>query len=91
MSKPVQTETPTLQILPYFYGNSPLNTEYGPVHMENDPTKNYLLTSPLIEIQWHPESYFAPNSPPAATSARTKSIICMGVGLHLQGEAAHAL
>ena len=34
------TETPTLQILPYFYGNRPLNTEYGmgPIHKGNDPT-----------------------------------------------------
>ena len=30
------------------------------------------------DLQWHPASYtFAPNSPPAVTFARTKSIICM--------------
>ena len=34
---------------------------------------------------------FAPNSPPAATFARTKSIICMGAGLaSARGGAAHS-
>ena len=49
--------------------------------MENNP----ILTSHLIDLQWHPGSYFALNSPPAATFARTKSIICMGVGLACMG------
>ena len=58
----------------------------GRIHTENDPT--------TWKYNYQPASYFAPNSPPAATSACTKSIICMGVGLHLRnsarGGAAHA-
>ena len=34
-----------------------------------------LLTSHLIDLQWHPATYFAP---PAATFAPSNSIICMG-------------
>ena len=74
--------------------SSLLNTEYG------NGAYSYREQS-CIEIatyqpfQWHPASYFTPNSPPAAISARTKSTICMGAGLHLcnsaRGGAAHAL
>ena len=34
----------------------------GPIYTENDPTSH------LTDLQWHPMSYFAPDSPPVATS-----------------------
>ena len=77
--------------------SSPLNAENGNgAHSYGEPILQHgnIITSHLINLQWHPASYFALNSPPAATSACTKSIICMGVGLHLRnsarGGAAHA-
>ena len=49
--------------------------ETGSTHTENDSIR--LLTN-RIDLQWHPATYFIPNSPPAATSACSNSIICMG-------------
>ena len=80
-------ETPTLRILPYFLTETAGVQKWG---IFRSYMELAILTSHLIDLLWHPASYFVPNSPPAATSAR---MICMGVGLHLQkrGGAAHAL
>ena len=56
----------------------------GPYYTENDP----------IPFDRSSVASVAPNSPPAATFVRTKSIICMGAGLACvivhKGGAAHA-
>ena len=72
------SELSTLRFFRISYGNSPLNTEYGngPYYTENDPM--HLLTSHLIDLQWHPASYLRSQF---TSSSNFCTIICMGAGL----------
>ena len=78
----------TQSFQPYrFFQTQPSNMDYGN-GADSYREQFYIIASYLpaiifIDLQWHNSSCFAPNSPPAAIFACTKSIICMEVGLHL--------